>query len=193
MTSISSIQQQNTDIISLEERRLLRLQEKQLTLEKNFSILLSQAKDNEHIINGLHNLALVCLQANTLQQLRNQVRLLLLEHFQLSHVELALFHKKSHAKSINPSLISVVQAMTKPLCGHYAHASVIALFSKKITLQSFAQLPLFIVNSDGKSKRTLGLLVFASENGQHFQASADHHYLQKMGELVSTAVNRLKD
>jgi uncharacterized protein YigA (DUF484 family) len=35
--------------------------------------------------------------------------------------------------------------------------------------------------------------VFASEDGQHFQANADHHYLQKMGELVSAAVGRIKD
>ena len=193
MTSTLINQAKNPDIISLDDCRFLRLQEKQLILENNLSTLLSQAKDNEHIINGLHKLALVCLQANTLQQLRHQVRDLLLEHFQLPHVELALFHKKSHAKAINPTLISVAQAMTEPLCGHYAHTSVIALFPQKITLQSFAQLPLFSVNSVEKSKQTFGLLVFASENGQHFQANADHHYLKKMGELVSVAVGRLKN
>ena len=193
MTSMLINQPTNTDIISLDDHRFLRLQEKQLILENNLSTLLSRAKDNEHIINGLHKLALVCLQANTLQQLRNQVRALLLEHFQLPHVELALFHKKSHAKAINPALISATQSMHEPLCGYYAHASVIALFPQKIKLQSFAQLPLFTVHPSGKSKQTLGLLVFASEDGQHFQANADHHYLQKMGELVSAAVGRIKD
>jgi uncharacterized protein YigA (DUF484 family) len=149
--------------ISLSERQLLALREKNKALEK-FVIALFAARD--------------------LTTLLEMIPHLLRDIFAIPHTAL-------HLWQIDPpstELLAFADAQAQPVCLHHPAHDTAAWFGESAPLlHSYAYLPL------QAGSGTIGLLVIASEDKQRFYPEMGTVFLQRIAEAASSALQPYLD
>ncbi|MEO6423016.1 MAG: DUF484 family protein [Candidatus Nitrotoga sp.] len=165
--------------ISLSERQLLTLREQNKSLEKKMHELVTFAKDNDALQQKLHQFTLALFGAHELMRLQNVITQNLRDIFAVPHCVLHLW------KGLPPSLeiLDFANQQVEPVCVHHAlHDTLIWFGESAAHLHSFAYLPL---RADDKS---IGLLILASEDAQRFYPGMGTIFLQRIAEIVSSAL-----
>jgi len=166
--------------ISLSERQMLVLRERVKVLEKKLLEWMTIAKENEELQDKVHQytLALLCtydLASKQIVATRN-----LREIFSVPHAVIQLW--KEQPPSIE--VMSFADQHTKPVCMHEAVSDTQLWFGEAAEhLRSFAYLPLH------KGPQSIGMLILASEDAQRFYPEMGTVFLQRIAELVSSAVH----
>jgi uncharacterized protein YigA (DUF484 family) len=165
--------------VSLSERQMLSLREKNKGLEKKMHEMLEFAQENDALQNKVHQFTLALFGAHDLMTLQDVVARNLREIFVVRHVALHIW------KGLPPSaeVLAFADEHKQPVCTHHAVHETLNWFGEAAShLQSFAYLPL------RASDQSIGLLVLASEDKQRFYPGMGTVFLQRIAETVGCAL-----
>lgn len=170
--------------ISLSERQLLTLREKNKVLEKKLHELMTFAKENDALQHKVHEFTIALFAARDLATLQEMIPHLLRDIFAVPHTVLSLWQ-------VSPPSMEVLvftDAQPQPVCLHQAVHETAGWFGENAAqLHSFAYLPLHA------GSVSVGLLVLASEDQQRFYPEMGTVFLQRISEAVSSALHPYLD
>jgi uncharacterized protein YigA (DUF484 family) len=165
--------------VSLSERQMLTLREKNRVLEGKLRELIEIAKENDALQDKLHAFILTLFGLHDLVDFQDAVARNLREIFSVPHAALHTW------KGMPPSaeVLGFVDQLQAPVCTHEAMHGTQAWFGEfGHGLKSFAYLPL----RDGE--QSIGLLVLASEDIQRFYPEMGTVYLRRIADAVGSAL-----
>ena len=165
--------------VSLSERQMLTLREKNKELEKKLQEMLEFASENEALQNKVHQFTLALFDVQDIMSLQDAVTRNLRDIFSVPHVALHIW------KGLPPSaeVLAFSDEYKQPVCTHHAVHETLGWFGEAAPgLKSFAYLPL------RAGEHSIGLLVLASEEAQRFYPEMGTVFLQRIAETVSSAL-----
>ncbi len=166
--------------ISLSERQLLALREKNKELEKKLGEMIAFAKENDALQHKVHEFILALFAARDLATLREIIPRLLRDIFAVPHTVLRLWQQDPPSSEI----LAFTDALVQPVCLHQATHDTAAWFGEmSAQLHSYSYLPLHA------GSVTIGLLVLASEDKQRFYPGMGTIFLERIAEGVESALH----
>ena len=166
--------------ISLSERQLLALREKNKELEKKLREMMAFAQENDALQHRVHEFVVALFAARDLVTLQEMIPHLLRDIFAVPHTVLRLWQ----ADPPSAEVLTFADAQAQPVCLHQAAHETAAWFGERAAqLHSYAYLPLHAGNE------TIGLLVLASEDRQRFYPEMGTVFLQRIAEAVESALH----
>lgn len=166
--------------VSLSERQLVALREKNKLLEKKVREMVALAKENEALQHKVHEFAVSLFGARDLPTLQEMIPHLLREIFAVPHAVLRLWQ----VTPPSAEALAFAEAQAHPVCLHHAAQDTTTWFGEAAArLHSFAYLPLHA------GSETIGLLVLASEDKQRFYPEMGTVFLQRIAEAASAALH----
>ena len=170
--------------ISLGERQLLALREKNKSLEKRLHELVEFAKENDALQHRLHEFTNALFAGRDLATLHEMIPHLLTDIFAVPHAALHLWQMTPPSME----LLVFTDELGKPACLHQGVHDTAQWFGESAAqLHSFAYLPLY------EGSVSIGLLVLASEDKQRFYPGMGTVYLQYIAESASSALHPYLD
>ena len=170
--------------ISLSERQLLALREKNKELEKKLRELITFAQDNDAMQYKVHEFVVTLFAARDLVTLQEMIPNLLRDIFSIPHAVLRLWQITPPSAEV----LAFADGQAQPVCVHHAAHDTASWFGENAAqLHSYAYLPLH-AGSD-----TIGLLVLASEDKQRFYPEMGTVFLHRIAEAVSSALHPYLD
>jgi len=175
--------------ISIAERQIITLREKNGELESRMRELLRYGSENDAIGEKLHRSTLALFAAPDLDTTLAVLYESLKDDFGVPQVAARLWGKVTE-QSYLPELAATSQdvrdyadQLGAPSCGAVAPFESRGWFDVPDTCRSFAFLPL-------RTAHTFGLLGLASDDPRRFFAGMGTVYLTRLGELASVAAGR---
>jgi uncharacterized protein YigA (DUF484 family) len=165
--------------ISLSERQLLALREKNKELEKKLHEMISFAEDNDALQHKVHEFVIALFAAHDLATLQEMIPHLLRDIFATPHSVLHLWQTNPPSAEV----LAFADSQVQPVCLHHPAHDTAAWFGEHAPqLHSYAYLPL------RTGTDTIGLLVIASEDRQRFYPEMGTVYLQRIAEAAASAL-----
>jgi len=184
--------------VSLVERQVEVLRERNQSLERKLKELVDVARANDGLADRIHRLSQRLIQARTLLDTINAVETSLREDFDAMHSVMVLFMEDARSlensagrflRSDSPAgadiktFESLLQS-GKPRCGQIRDAQRDYLFGKdSIEIGSVALTPL-------GPKGALGILAIGASDAERFHPAMSTEFLSRIGELVTYALIR---
>lgn len=180
--------------VSLIERQVDVLRNKNDQLERKLIDLVQVARDNEGLSTRLHRLALGLMEADGIDDVIGTTKDLLRNEFPSTHVVIRLFAENGLDEPVSdlyidepgeaPSaLMEDLFDSNRPICGRFEEAQMTYVFGELgVEVKSAVLIPL----TDG---RNLGILALGSHESDRFHHGMGTLFLGYLGELVSRAVN----
>jgi uncharacterized protein YigA (DUF484 family) len=184
--------------VSLVERQVEVLRERNQSLERKLKELVDVARANDVLADRIHRLSQRLIRARTLLETINAVETSLREDFDAMHAVLVLFLEEARPladvagrflRADDPGSADIktfesLLASAKPRCGQIRDAQRDYLFGKDcIEIGSVALTPL-------GSKGALGLLAIGASDADRFHPGISTEFLSRIGELVTYALVR---
>jgi uncharacterized protein YigA (DUF484 family) len=170
--------------ISLSERQLLALREKNKELERKLREMISIAQENDALQHKVHEFVIALFAARDLATLQEMIPHLLRDIFAIPHTVLHLW--QTHPPSAE--VLTFADSQPQPVCLHHPAHDTASWFGELATqLHSFAYMPLR-VGTD-----TIGLMAIASEDKQRFYPEMGTVFLQRIAEAVAGAMQPYLD
>jgi uncharacterized protein YigA (DUF484 family) len=179
--------------VSLAERQLLTLRDRNRQLESRLGELLQFGVENDTISDKLHQLTTDLMKANDLASIIGTLEYHLKERFAVPFLALRLWLPAGECNlmefsPVSESIHKLAENLVSPYCGPYVTDEVLEWFDcEGAELKSFAQFAL------KTGELPFGILVMASPDSDRFYPDMGTLYLQRMSELVSAAVRRVSD
>jgi uncharacterized protein len=184
--------------VSLVERQVEVLRERNQSLERKLKDLVDVARSNDALADRIHRLSQRLIRAHTLLETINAVETSLREDFEAMHSVLVLFLDQAKALESESgrflrcadaangdikSFESLLQS-GKPRCGQVRDAQRDYLFGKdSVEIGSVALTPL-------GPKGELGILAIGASDAERFHPGMSTEFLSRIGELVTYALMR---
>lgn len=180
--------------VSLIERQIGWLRDKNRQLERKLLDLVQLARENERLSQHMHHLALGLMDADSLDAVLATTQEQLRTEFRADHVVVRLLGDPAQGLHFvaegDPALNSLESLFEtrRPLCGRLSDEQLTALFPEADTpVQSAVAVPLM----DGN--RRLGILALGSREDTRFHPGMGTLFIGYLGEIISHAVaTRLK-
>jgi uncharacterized protein YigA (DUF484 family) len=184
--------------ISLVERQVEVLRERNQSLDRKLKELVDVARSNDALADRIHRLSQRLIRAKTLLETINAVETSLREDFDAMHSVLVLFLDEAkpleadagrflRAASVIDEEIKMFDSLMtagKPRCGQVRDAQRDFLFGKdSVEIGSVALTPL-------GAKGALGLLAIGASDAERFHPAMSTEFLSRIGELVTYALMR---
>ena len=181
--------------ISLNERQVAMLREKNKLLQDRLQELIDVGENNDAISEKMHRLTVALLGFSSLPELLHELQYHLCEDFSIPHVILRLWQvdefgteadlSSPEFDTISNNVRILAQGMLRPYCGPEVDDEIRQWFAQDAEyLQSFAVIPL-------KKQSNFGLLVMASPEAERFYPDMGTLYLERLGNMVSSSIMRL--
>lgn len=165
--------------ISLSERQMVALREKNQGLEKKLRELIEFARENDALQHKVHEFVVALFAARDLATLQEMIPHLLREIFSVPHTALRLWQLTPPSAEV----LSFADTQ-QPVCLHQAAHDTADWFGEAgKQLHSFAYLPLHA------GSEIIGMLVMASEDKQRFYPGMGTMFLQRIADAVSAALH----
>jgi hypothetical protein len=184
--------------VSLVERQVEVLRDRNQALERKLAELLDVARANDALANRIHCLSQRLIRGRTLLETINAVETSLREDFDARNSVLLLFMEQARdleaaagrflktadsADDVVKTFESLLQS-GKPRCGQIRDAQRDYLFGKdSIEIGSVALAPL-------GAKGALGLLAIGASDTDRFHPAMSTEFLTRIGELLANALTR---
>ena len=192
------IPHQSGQAVSLIERQVSVLREKNEIFEKRLHDMVDAVHDNQRLNLSLHRLAIALLKADDRQAMVAAISSELCEKLDTDQLAIYLFTDNSELINANPGLyISGDQQQldifgkqfkkNKIQCGRMTDQQIQFLFGDKSEVASGALLPLV------DKKSTFGLIGLGSYDEQHYHPGMGTEYLQQLSNLVAAALASKRD
>jgi uncharacterized protein YigA (DUF484 family) len=181
---------QRGDTVSLVERQMKLLRERNIEMRHRLSQLMDVARDNDRLFEKTRRLILALMDAGSLEEVVMSVEDSLRQDFQVPFVSLILFSETATAVGRSVTLGEAQAAIGgllgegKSLAGTLRDHELDFLFGEEQRKQvgSTALVPL----ANGQ-----GLLAIASRDPQHYKSSVGTLFLSYIGEVLSRVLPRL--
>ncbi|SFE25780.1 hypothetical protein SAMN05428977_10114 [Nitrosomonas sp. Nm166] len=181
---------QNDKVISINERQIASLRERNRVLQDKLLELISFGEENDAVGEKMHRLAIALLSVSNIEELFNALYFSLKEDFTVPLVAMRLWNNscqsKSHIEfaSTSGDVHVIAESLPQPYCGHHVADEIRQWFGEGAEyLNSFAMIPLNIT-------QTIGLLVLGSPDPERFYPEMGTLHLKRLGELVCTTIVR---
>ena len=178
--------------VSLAERQMLALREKNRATESKLAELIAFGEENDQISEKVHRLAVGLIAVETFSAVIHLLRFHLRDDFSVPHVALRLWKKPEGIAEL-PEFAAVAEelqvfadTLTHPYCGSTSGFGTGAWFGEQAAhLRSQALVAL----CDGGA--TMGMLALGSEDAKRFYPEMGTLYLERIGEMISAALTRV--
>jgi uncharacterized protein len=184
--------------VSLVERQVEVLRERNQSLERKLKELVDVARSNDALADRIHRLSQRLIRAHSLSESIDAIEASLREDFDAMHSVLVLFLEE--ARSLEPTAgrflrtdhigsddIKTFESLLqsgKPRCGQIRDVQRDYLFGKdSIEIGSVALTPL-------GPKGALGILAIGASDSERFHPAMSTEFLSRIGELVTYALIR---
>lgn len=182
--------------VSLVERQLSVLRDKNRGLEIKLKELISVARSNHELSDKVHSLALKLIRASDTNTVIESVEQTLREEFGASDTVVVLFHNPSDIVQIadtrflrrvekqDPGLkpFGTFIEQGRPRCGRARDAQLEFLFpDHALEIGSIALIPL-------GEKAGIGMLAIGSQDADRFHPGMSTDFLERIGDLVGNAL-----
>jgi uncharacterized protein YigA (DUF484 family) len=184
--------------VSLVERQVEVLRERNQALERKLKELVDVARANDALADRIHRLSQRLIRAHSLLESINAVEASLREDFDAMHSVLVLFLQE--ARALEPEAgrflrvaaasdediksFETLLATGKPRCGQVRDGQRDYLFGKdSVAIGSVALTPL-------GQKGALGILAIGASDAERFHPGMSTEFLSRIGELVTYALMR---
>jgi uncharacterized protein len=183
--------------VSLVERQVEVLRERNQTLERKLKELVDVARANDGLADRIHRLTQRLIRAHTLTGTVSAIETSLREDFDARNSVMVLFMEAArmltehgrflrNAEAADPEMKSFESLLQsgKPRCGQVRDAQRDYLFGKdSVEIGSVALTPLGV-------KGALGLLAIGASDAERFHPGMSTEFLSRIGELVTYALTR---
>ncbi|MCS6944932.1 MAG: DUF484 family protein [Sutterellaceae bacterium] len=185
----------NGQAISLLERQALVLRERIRGLEAKLAELIRHGQENDAIFEKLTRWTRALLAQEDEAALPTTLVAELQAAFSVPHCALRLWSVRPQfsglpwTQPVAADVVRLADSMTAPYCGSNVGFDVAAWMSDDpAAVKSLAMLPLRV----GAQRQTFGMLVLGSPDKDRFQITMGTAFLQRIGELASAALARLR-
>ncbi len=191
--------------ISLVERQVLVLRERNKALEARLAELIRIGQDNDAIVNRLQQLTGTLLRVTDPATLPGMVTAGLRERFAVPQVAVRLWGVTAanppYGEEVSAGMQRMIEEMTQPYCGPASHPEALGWLAsaepegkgegsaEPVQTGSLALLPLRL-EVDGRA-RTFGVLALGSPDAARFQAGMGTAFLAGIAEVASASLARL--
>ena len=178
--------------VSLAERQMLTLREKNRTTESKLAELIAFGEENDAISEKVHRLAVGLIAVETFPAVINLLRFHLRDDFSVPHVALRLWDKPEGIEdlpefaAVSEELQVFAETLARPYCGSTAGFGTASWFGEHAS-HIRSQALIALRNGGG----TIGMIALGSEDNQRFYADMGTLYLERLGEMVSAALARV--
>ncbi|HEX3847473.1 MAG TPA: DUF484 family protein [Steroidobacteraceae bacterium] len=183
--------------VSLVERQVEVLRERNQSLERKLKELVDVARSNDALAVRIHRLSQRLIRARTLAETVDALETSLREDFDARHSVLVLFTEEARALDPMPRFLRPARpeeadvatfesllSSGKPRCGQVRDTQRDYLFGKdSVEIGSVALTPL-------GPKGALGLLAIGASDAQRFHPGMSTEFLTRIGELLTYALAR---
>ena len=178
--------------VSLAERQMLTLREKNRETESKLGELIAFGEENDAISEKVHRLAVGLIAVETFPAVIHLLRFHLRDDFSVPHVALRLWKKPAGVDElpefavVAPELQVFAETLAHPYCGSTSGFGTAAWFGEQAAhIRSQALIALC------EGGTTIGMLALGSEDAQRFYGEMGILYLERMGEMLSAALTRV--
>lgn len=178
--------------VSLIEKQVAVLRERNVELRNRLGQLISNARDNDILFDKSRRLVLALLEANEVGDYIDALLYSLDNDFQVQHSSLVLFSDEPGA-SIGPAKVMTPEQakqtlprlakLSKALCGQLAQADLSALFGSH-PVTSAAVVPLV-------DQGNFGLLAVGNQDPNYYRSSVGTLFLSYIAEVINRTLPRL--
>ena len=178
--------------ISLAERQMINLREKNRLLEHRLGELLGVGEQNDALGARMHQLTVALVGANRLDQMVAIVLKSLAEDFAVPQARVRLWGDGAanlghdSCTPVSAELIKEISGMKHPFTGSTRTGEVTAWFGGNG--EEMASMALVPLRFDGQ---TLGLLAMASDEADRFVAGMGTLYIERLGDVIAAALARV--
>lgn len=181
-------------VISISERQMATLREKNRQLQDKLYELIRIGENNDAISEKIHRLTVALLSYHSLEEMLHGLHEHLREDFSIPQVALRLWFssdaisddQRPEFTPVSETLRTTVDSMPRPYCGPHLPDEVKLWFGRDAKhLQSFSMVPLL-------RQRSIGLLVMASPEPERFYPDMGTLYLERLGELIAGTLARFE-
>ena len=184
--------------ISLVERQSLMLRERVKALEGRVAEMVRHGQDNDVLAGKLVTWVRALLAETDRMALPatliNQLKIT----FEVPYAALRLWQPTSElesldcARPVEADTVSFANSMRVPFCGPNVNFEAAAWLDGGDAVRSVAMLPLRCETDDGADAETFGMLVLGSTDADRFDSKMGTAFLERIGELASAALARLR-
>ena len=180
--------------VSLQERQAEMLREKIKGLELKAAEMIRHGQDNSGIADRLQVWTRSLLLTREARDLPLVVAREIASQFSVPQVALKVwgvlpeFEAEPYALGASDDAQSFASSLALPYCGTNPGLEAAQWLVDPAAAASLALIPL----RAGAAEEAFGLLVLASSDGQRFSADMGTNFLERMGELTSAALSRLR-
>lgn len=178
--------------ISITERQMLTLRDKNKQLEAKMGELLQFGEENDTISEKMHRLGVAMIAAATFQSVLHTLNFHLRDDFAIPHVALRLWDRPPGTDElpefteVSEELQVFAETLTQPYCGTTSGFETSSWFGEA-SLHVRSQALIAMRNGGG----TIGMIALGSEDAQRFYAGMGTLYLERLGEMASAALARV--
>lgn len=178
--------------ISITERQMLALRDKNRQLEAKLGELIGFGEDNDAISEKMHRLAIALIAAYTFPAVVHTLGYHLREDFAIPQVAIRLWSLPAGERddlpefaAVSQELQSFTETLTHPYCGTTAGFETSTWFGEAST--SIRSQALIALKSGGG---TIGLIALGACDVERFYAGMGTLYLERLGDMASAAIGR---
>ena len=178
--------------ISITERQMLSLRDKNKQLEVKMNELLQFGEENDSISEKMHRLGVAMIAAASFQSVLHTLNFHLRDDFSIPHVALRLWHRPDSTEElpefteVSAELQAFAETLGQPYCGSTSGFETSSWFGEA-SKQVRSQALIAMRNGGG----TIGMIALGSEDAQRFYAGMGTLYLERLGEMASAALARV--
>jgi uncharacterized protein YigA (DUF484 family) len=178
--------------ISITERQMLSLRDKNKQLEAKMSELLLFGEENDAISEKMHRLGVAMVAVASFQSVLHTLNFHLCDDFAIPHVAMRLWERPESIDElpefaeVSQELQVFAETLSQPFCGSTAGFETSSWFGN--TAKHVRSQALIAMRKGGG---TIGMIALGSEDPQRFYAGMGTLYLERLGELASAALARV--
>ena len=178
--------------VSLAERQMLTLRDKNRQTESKLAELIAFGEENDQISEKVHRLSVALIAAETFQAVIHLLNFHLRDDFSVPHVTFRLWDKPEGVEdlpefaAVSEELQVFAETLARPYCGSTAGFGTNSWFGEAAS-HIRSQALIALRNGGG----TVGMIALGSEDAQRFYADMGTLYLERLGEMVSAALARV--
>jgi hypothetical protein len=178
--------------ISITERQMLSLRDKNKQLEAKMNELLQFGEENDSISEKMHRLGVAMTAAASFQSVLHTLNFHLRDDFSIPHVALRLWDRPANVAElpefteVSAELQAFAETLSQPYCGSTSGFETSSWFGEA-SKQVRSQALIAMRNGGG----TIGMIALGSEDAQRFYAGMGTLYLERLGEMASAALARV--
>jgi uncharacterized protein len=180
--------------VSLAERQAEMLREKIKLLEGRIMEMVRNANENAMIADKLQKWTRTLLLTSQAVELPSRVTQEIKHQFLVPQAAIKVwavndsFAAQAFALNVSDEAKTFAGSLQLPYCGVNAHVEAVSWLDQPELVSSLALIPL----RAGAALEAFGMLVLASPDPQRFNAGMGTEFLERMGEIASAALSRLR-